>query len=265
MQNPYQTLGVNRDASADEIKRAYRRLASKHHPDRGGDTKVFQEIQTAYDTLSDPSRRDAYDNPGFGGFNQNFGFRPDAPFDFQTIFDIFGTRFQHPGQAQQQRRQQARMSLWITLRDVAAGGKRTISVGTQQGTHAVEIEVPTGIDDGDTVQYPGVGPGGLDLVITYRVHPDAKFSRQALNLYLEQTVDIWQLITGGNTIIKDILGNALDLNIAPRTQPGTTVRLRGRGLKSHDGRQGDLMVKFQARIPDHIDPELLQAIEKTRQ
>jgi DnaJ-class molecular chaperone len=260
MQNPYQTLGVNRDAATDEIKRAYRKLASQHHPDKGGDKTRFQEIQAAYDVLSDANKRAAYDNPGFGG-----GFRSDAPFDFQSIFDIFGARFQHTGQ-QQQRRQQARMSLWITLRDVAEGGMRTISVGTQAGTQAVEIEIPPGINDGDSVQYPGAGPiAGMDLVITYRIHPDAKFVRQGLNLYLEHTVDIWNLITGGNTIVRDILGNNLDLTIPPRTQPGTTVRLRGRGLKGRNKDFGDLMIKLQARIPDHIDPELLTLIEKNRQ
>jgi curved DNA-binding protein len=259
MQNPYQTLGVNRDATADDIKQAYRKLASKHHPDRGGDTRAFQEIQIAYDTLSDPQRRAAYDNPGFGG-----GFRADAPFDFQTIFDIFGTRFQHPGQAQQQR-QQARMSLWITLRDVATGGKRTISVGTQQGTHAVEIEVPLGINNGDTVQYSGLGPGGMDLVITYRIHPDARFDRHDLNLHTEHVTDVWTLITGGSATVKDLIGNNLEITVPSRTQPGTTVRLRGRGLKGRSGNTGDLLVRLQARIPDQIDPELIALIKKNRQ
>lgn len=259
MQNPYQTLGVDRNATADEIKRAYRKLASQHHPDRGGDTKKFQDIQSAYDTLSDANKRAAYDNPGFGG-----GFRADAPFDFQTIFDIFGTRFQHPGQ-QQQRRQQARMSLWITLRDVAAGGRRTISVGTQQGTQAVEIEIPLGIDNGDTVQYPGIGPGGLDLVVTYRIHPDARFQREGLNLFVEQTLDVWTLIVGGKTFLKDLEGNTLEIFVPARTQPGTMIRLRGRGLSGRNKEQGDLLVRVQARIPEHIDPELLALIEKTSQ
>ena len=260
MQNPYQTLGVDRNASPDEIKRAYRRLASQHHPDKGGDKTRFQEIQQAYDTLSDANKRAAYDNPGIGG-----GFRADAPFDFQTIFDIFGTRFQHPGQQQQQRRQQARMSLWITMRDVAQGGNRTISVGTQAGTHAMEIEIPPGINDGDTVQYPGIGPGVMDLVITYRIHPDARFGRQQLNLLVEHQVDIWTLITGGASDIKDILGNTLEMTIPARTQPGTTVRLRGRGLTDRHKNSGDLLVRLQARIPDQIDPELLNLIQKTQE
>jgi curved DNA-binding protein len=258
MQNPYQTLGVNRDATSDDIKRAYRKLASKHHPDRGGDTKVFQEIQTAYDTLSDPQRRAAYDNPGFGG-----GFRADAPFDFQTIFDIFGTRFQQPHQ--QHRRQQARMSLWISLKDSAQGGKRTISVGTHAGTQAVEIEIPLGIDNGDTVQYPGIGPGGIDLVVTYRIHPDARFERQGLNLFAEHEVDIWTLIVGGKIVIKDIEGNTLEITVPPRTQPGGLIRLRGRGLPNRNKEQGDLLVRLQGKIPEHIDPEILAMIEKTCQ
>ena len=255
MQNPYQTLGVNHDATAEDIKRAYRRLASKHHPDRGGDTKAFQEIQTAYDTLSDPGRRASYDNPGFGG-----SFRSDAPFDFQTIFDIFGTRFQHP---HQQRVQQARMSLWITLRDVALGGKRTISVGTQAGTAAVEIEIPPGINNGDTVQYPRLGPNNMDLLVTYRIHPDPKFDRQGLNLFMEHQVDVWNMIVGGTAVVKDLQANTLEIAIAPGTQPGTTVRLRGRGLPGQGGTSGDLLVRLQAHIPQSIDPELLDLIKKT--
>ena len=261
MQNPYQTLGVNRDATPDEIKRAYRKLASQHHPDKGGDKTRFQEIQIAYDALTDPNKRAAYDNPGMGGF----GFRADAPFDFQTIFDIFGTRFQQPGQ-QQHRRQQARMSLWITLSDVAAGGRRAISVGTQQGTHAVEIEIPLGINDGDSVQYPGAGPmSNMDLIITYRIHPDAKFSRTGLHLQTDHVVDIWDLITGGSARVRDILNNELEVTIPARTQPDTVVRLRGRGLTDRHGAQGDLLVRLQARIPTDINSELLELIKKSRQ
>lgn len=261
MNNPYQTLGVNRDATADEIKRAYRKLASQHHPDKGGDKNKFQEIEAAYRTLSDPNARAQYDNPspfGPGGFN----FRHNGGgFDFDSIFSVFGTRFQHP---HQQRAQQARMSLWITLQDVAEGGKKTISVGTQQGQMTVEIEIPMGINDGDTVQYPNTGPLGMDLLITFRIHPTPKWIRQGPNLTLDQDVSVWDLILGTELTVKDILGNTLSLTIPPRTQPGTVFRLKGRGLRQRSGPAGDLFVRAQAIIPNHIPESIIDAINTDR-
>ena len=257
MKNHYQTLGVDRNANADEIKRAYRKLAGQHHPDKGGDTKTFQEIQTAYDVLGNPQKRAEYDNPHAGGIHFGGGFG-GQPFNFDTIFDIFGTRFQHAGF---QQRQQARMSLWITLADVASGGRRTISVGTHQGTQTVEIEIPLGINDGDTVQYPGVGPGGVDLIIQYRIHVSPGWERQDLNLISEQPISIWDCILGAEIPVRDILGNQLSLAVPPRTQPGTVMRLRGRGLKNRNGGAGDLLVKLQATIPDQIDPEIIDLLQ----
>ena len=262
MKSPYQILGVNRDASADEIKRAYRKLASQHHPDKGGDTALFQEIQTAYDTLSDPQRRQQYDNPQHSQF-QGFGpagFGPGG-FDFQTVFDIFGTRFQH---GSQQRPQQARMTLWIPLTDVATGGTRPVSVGSSHGNNLIEIEIPLGINDGDTVQYPRLAPGGSDLIVTFRVHPDARYRRQGQNLHLEHPVSMWDLILGGTITVRDILNNELRLVVPPRTQPGTALRCRGRGLPTRGGHSGDMMVHLQARLPENIPDSVLEAIEKHR-
>jgi curved DNA-binding protein len=259
MQNYYQTLGVNKNANADEIKRSYRRLASQHHPDKGGDVSKFQEIEQAYRTLSDPQARAQYDNPGLGG--QRFGHSGNQGFDFQSIFDVFGARFQHP---HQQRTQQARMSLWITLVDVAQAGKKTISVGTQQGTMTVEIEIPRGIDDGDTVQYPNLGPGGIDLVITFRIHPNPQWTRQGLHLTTDYAMSIWDLILGTEIQVRDILGHTLSLTIPPGTQPGTTFRLRSRGIAPRSGSPGDLFVRVQATIPKDIPESVLDAIRQTR-
>lgn len=259
--NYYQTLGVDRGANADEIKRAYRRLASQHHPDKGGDKLRFQEIQKAYETLSDAQKRAQYDNPMSrqGGFNFN---NQSQQFDFESIFDIFGARFQHPGQ--QRQKQRAMMSLWITLRDAVVGGQRTVSIGTQQGTQAVEINIPVGINEGDSVQYPGIGPGGIDLIITYRIHPDPKWARQGLTLHTEHTVSVWDLILGCDTPIKDINGNSLSLTVPAGTQPGTILRLRGRGIIPKQGQPGDLLVLIQAQIPDNIPEELLTQIKQIR-
>jgi DnaJ-class molecular chaperone len=262
MQNPYQTLGVDRNASADEIKRAYRRLASQHHPDKGGDKTRFQEIQAAYDTLSDPNKRAMNDNPnpfGQSGFNFNFG--QNQGFDFQSIFDVFGARFQHPHQRMVQ---QARMTLWVTLKDVAQTNRRPVTVGTQQGTQVIEIEIPAGIEDGDTVQYPGLLAGPMDLLVTFRIHSDPKWQRQGCNLTVEHAMSVWDLILGKNTVIQDLLGNQLSLTVPPKTQPGTVFRLRGRGITKRNGVPGDLFVRVQAFIPNNIPESVLEAISQTR-
>jgi curved DNA-binding protein len=265
MKSYYDVLGIDRQATPDAIKRAYRQKASLYHPDKEGGSKTkFQEVEEAYRTLSDPSKRQQYDNPspfgpggpGFSGFG-----RHDTPFDIDAIFSMFGARF-HGGGPQMQRR--AQMSLWITLQDVAQGGPRTVTVGTQHGTQAVEIEIPRGINDGDSVQYGSIGPGGADLIVTYRVHPSPKYQRQGQNLITEFAVNIWDLILGADVPIADILGNQLQLKIEPGTQPGTMLRLRGRGLPHRSEPTGDLIVRVQATIPDTIDPELRALIEQKR-
>jgi DnaJ-class molecular chaperone len=256
MKNYYDILGVKTSATQDEIKRAYRKLASQHHPDKGGDVSKFQEIEEAYRTLSDAEKRAQYDNPqpNFGQFGSGGG---NHGFDFESIFDIFGARF---GQGQQRRPQSARMSLWIQLRDVAQGGRRTISVGTPTGTQAVDIEIPLGIDDGDSVQYPGLAPGGLDLIVAFRIHPDPRWFRNGLNLIAEHIAGIWDLILGTDARIRDILGTEILFTIPPNCQPGTTLRLKARGLRHRSGQQGDILIKIQARLPEEIDPELLDHI-----
>jgi curved DNA-binding protein len=260
MTDYYQILGVPKTATADEIKRAYRRLASQHHPDKGGDTARFQEIEQAYRTLSDDQKRAEYDNPNpfvnrqaSGGWQQT-----GATFDFNDIFQMFGARFNQP-------RGHARMNLWITLQDVALPGKRLVSVGTAAGTQAIEIEIPVGITDGDNVQYPGLAPGGQDLVVTFRIRPDPNWQRQESNLnnlVTNLSVSVWQLIVGGDVPVQDIRGNQLMLTVPPHTQPGALLRIRGRGLMDRSGQTGDMLVRTVARLPEKVSPELMAAIQK---
>jgi molecular chaperone DnaJ len=260
MTDYYQTLGVDRNATPDQIKRAYRKLASQHHPDKGGDKARFQEIQAAYDTLGNEQKRAEYNNPRPQGFGFPGG-QPGPGFDFQTIFDVFGTRFQHP----HQRTHRAQMTLWITLQDVASGNRKTVSVGTPRGTQVIEIDIPININDGDNIQYSGIGPEGMDLIIVFRIHPNPKWSRQGANLTVDYELSIWDLILGGETIVHDILGNELVLTIPPRTQPKTTFRVKGRGLGQKGNSPGDMFVRVQATIPDHIPEDLMAAIAQTRQ
>ena len=263
MTDHYATLGVAKNATQDEIKKAFRRLASQHHPDKGGDTAKFQQIQAAYDTLGDPDKRAAYDNPARPFNFQDFG----QGAQFNTVHDIFAQMFggqfggfpgQHP------RRNHVRMSLWITLLDVARGGRRQVALGTATGTNTVEIEIPVGIEDGDNVQYSGIAPGGQDLVIQYRVHPDPAWRRDGLNLYTEQRINIWDMLLGADFTVRNLEGAELTVKIPPRTPPNTTLRLRQQGLRNQSGQRGDILVKIQPEFPATIAPEILDAIRQHR-
>ena len=262
MKDYYNILGINRTADADEIKRAYRKLASLHHPDKGGDTARFQEIQEAYATLSDPAKRQQYDNPSTQ-FNFNNGFGPQ--FNFDEIFNIFGADLRG------QRRSAPRMNLWISLADVMTGGPRTLSLQTNNSIANVEISIPKGINDGDTVRYPGIAPGGQDLIINYRIKPDPNWRHEGLNIITESTVDIWDLVIGSELTVVDILGNQLSLRIPPETQPGAMLRVRGRGLPARSmpgdrpaGLSGDLLIRLHARINGPVHQDIIDAIRKTR-
>ena len=256
MSDHYATLGVSKTATPDEIKRAFRKLASQHHPDKGGDTAKFQSIQAAYDTLGDAVKRAEYDNPR----PQFSGFPGGAQFNMN---DIFGQMFGGQSPFGPQRRQQShtRMTLWIRLSDVAQGGTRPVAVGTPQGQSTIEVEIPLGINDGDNVQYQGLAPGGGDLVIQFRVQPHADFQRQGLSLVTTHKVSIWTLILGGDTEVQTVEGNRLVVKVVPHTQPGTTLRLKSQGLRDQSGQKGDLMVHIQTEIPTTIAPEIITAIQ----
>lgn len=260
MKDHYSTLGVARNASQDEIKRAYRRLASQHHPDKGGDKSQFQEVQAAYDVLGNNQKRAEYDNPrpqfgNFGGFGDGV---------HVNINDIFGQMFGGAAFGQHPRRNHLRMSLWLRLQDVAQGGRKTIAVNTTQGSQTVEIDIPLGLNDGDNVQYPGLAPGGQDLVISFRIHPDSIWHRQALNLTRDHRVVVWDLIMGGDIVVQNIYGEKLTVRVPAGCQPGTQLRLREQGLQDQKGKKGDMMVRLLAEIPANISADLVEAIQKYR-
>lgn len=267
MLDHYTILGVPRDASADDIKRAYRKLASQHHPDKGGDTAKFQQIQAAYETLGDPARRQQYDRPQTRHFQfESNGGDGAVHIDINNIFgSMFGGGNPFFGQGfarQQQQRNHVRMNLWISLADCARGGRRQVALGTAQGSQAIEIDIPLAVNDGDNVLYQGVAPGGQDLVVQFRIQPDSQWRREGLNIYTEVPVSIWTLIMGGAIQVTNLVGETLQVSVPPRCQPGTMLRLRQKGLATRDHQAGDLMVRVQAQIPQQIEPDILAAISQ---
>lgn len=261
MKDYYQILGIEKSASAEDIKRAYRRLASQHHPDRGGDTAQFQEIQEAYSVLSDEQKRAEYDNPRQ---RVHVNMSPGG-FDFDSIFQMFGAQFRP------QQQTSTRLNLWIGLEDVARGGNRPVSLHVGTTVSTVEITIPTGIDDGDTIRYAGLAPGGVDLVVTFRITPSPRWHREGRNITTDIDLPIWDLLLGTQASLQDLTGSTLILTVPPRTNPGTMLRLRGRGLPASSlpgrqgGRPGDLFVRVQACWPDTVSESLLSAIRAEHQ
>lgn len=253
MNNPYSILGVAKGATADTIKRAYKEKAKEHHPDRGGDANKFAEISNAYDILKDPNKRAYFDQTGSTDQRQQ-GFNQQQGFHFN---DIFSQMFR-----QQQRQAEARINMSISLRDSLAGGKRIIGVQTPQGSTDVEIDIPRGIVHGESVRYAKAAPGGMDLVVNFRIKGDAKWQRNGLDMHTEASVDFWKLIIGGDIIVTDVLGKKYDVRIPPRTNPGSTIRLGSAGVFRDRHNPGDIFVKIKATMPKNIPEEIINTIKK---
>lgn len=260
MKDYYQILGVTRSATADEIKGAYRRLASQHHPDKGGDKERFQEIQKAYAVLGDPAQRQQYDNPRSQFGSMNFG---PAGFDLDQLFAMFGN-------GQRAATRTPRLDLWVSLRDVAEGGGRAVALQVNNAVENIQIDIPQGLADGDTIRYPGLAPGGHDLIITFRIRPEPGWTREGVDLTTDLDVSIMDLLLGGEVTVIDIRGRALRLTVPAGTQPGSLLRMRGQGLPASTlpgragSRSGDMLVRLRARLPASPSAEFLDAVRRER-
>lgn len=262
MKDYYRILGVTKQATANEIKQSYRRLASQYHPDKGGDTARFQEIQEAYAVLGDEQKRREYDNPR-PQTHFNFGAGMPGGMNLDDIFNMFGA-------GMRQSQMNPRIQLWITLEDVARGGPRPISLQIGDQAATISIDIPPGISDGDTIRYPRLSPNGQDLIVVYRIKPDGRWQREGRDVTTEKQVSILDLILGTEIPIDDLAGATLMLKIPPGTQPGSLLRMRGRGLPASTlpgragGQAGDLLVRVQGYIPTELSNDLVDAIRRAR-
>ena len=247
MKDYYQILGVDRKASDADIKKAYRKLASQHHPDRGGDANTFKQVQEAYDILSDKSKRAEFDSPQ--GFFTQRG-------NFDDIINRYFT--QHPHARNHMRN--TRIMLSISLLDVALGGKRIISLPNTN--IPVEIDVPQGVHHGEVIRYPNLAQGQSDLVVEYNVLTHPHWHRDGLDLTCDIELNFWQIIAGTTKIIKDIYGNDISVKIPARSKPGSLLRLKGKGLARPKHNTGDVFVKIKAVLPNVIPDEIVEILTK---
>lgn len=288
----YQILGVSENASDQDIKKAYRELAKKYHPDKHkGDAQAeerFKEISEAYGVLNNPQKRAQYDQMrkygAFGGDfsssggyqNINFddlgsmfsgGFRGKRSAGFGGFGDLFSDLFGGGRESDFSPRQQKGGDLSAELTvpfDVAiSGGKQTIRVNSKR----LSVNIPEGVEDGKRIRLKGQGQPGLgggpagDLIVTIHVAPHPNFRRKGADLYSTLSINMVQAALGDKVRVSTYNKGAVDVKIPPGTQPGKTLKLTGLGIQAN-GKQGDHYVEIHLTIPQSLSPKAKDYLKK---
>ena len=278
----YKTLGVTRQASDEELKRAYRRLARRFHPDvNPGDPQAdarFKEINEAYQVLSDPDKRKRYDRFGSnwrqtGSFEEAFR-RAGAPTGagpggfggagfsdfFESLFGSMGFGGQRPGPPPSA---DVEDRVDITLREVAEGGRRSLMLRTPQADgqvrqERIDVAIPKGVRDGQRLRVTGKGsirPDGTrgDLYLRVSVTPDSRFERHEADLHTTATIGLSEAMLGANVNVSTLGGSTLTVRVPPETRDGARLRLRGQGLpKAGSNQRGDILVRIRVQFPQDL-------------
>jgi DnaJ-class molecular chaperone len=286
--DPYKILGVSRSAAQDEIKRAYRRLAKEHHPDRNpgdkGAEQRFKEVQAAYEVLGDPQRRAQYDRFGAGGPKPEFHTwstgrgSPFAETDFDfsslgdltSIFEQFfsggaGARTRRRRAASRPRRRGADIehTVELSFEEAAGGTVREVMLTARGGREArperIQFRVPGGVSDGQRIRVKGKGqdgPGGRgDLMILCRIRPHAYFRRDGLNVLLDLPLTIREAALGAKVDIPTLDG-VTRVTVPAGTSGGTKLRLREKGIRDQRAEKvGDMLVVVRIQLPKSVSPK----------
>ncbi len=278
----YKILGVDKNASKDEIKKAFRKLAHQYHPDKStGDEAKFKEANEAYTVLSDDKKRAQYDQFGSGAFNGGFGGGSggfsgfegfQGGFDFSgfqngdiDLNDILGSIFGNRGRARTRKGQDIQMDIEINFKDSILGFQKDISINRRKGgIEKFKVTVPPGIDNGEMIRVRGKGepiddgiPG--DLFLRIYVKPHKFLHKDGINLYTEQKIKLTEAIEG-TTLELDVLDEKLKVKIPAGINHGEILRVREKGVPTTHG-SGSLLIKVLIQIPDRLSKKAKEAIE----
>ena len=275
MTDPYQTLGVAKDASADDIRRAYRALAKKHHPDLNPGSKSaearFKEISGANDLLSDPDKRARFDRGEIDAAGdpkpERASYRSYADAGAGARYggaeaggmgDIFADLFAQANErnARPMRGRDAAYALAVDFKDAITGAQQRI---TLPDGRSLEVRVPPGMEDGQTLRLRGQGGEGAnggpagDALIEVRVHPHPVFRREGDDIHLDLPVTLKEAVLGGRVTVPTVTGSVA-MAVPRRSDTGAVLRLRGRGVPAHGNRPaGDQLVRLKVVLPDADD------------
>jgi len=286
----YKILGIDKNASQEDIKKAFKKLARKHHPDLNPNDpnaqQRFQEINEANEVLSDPEKRKKYDQYGEhwkhanemeaqqrrgnsqSGFGKETHWSSDG--DFSDFFEeLFGSRGTNRNKQHMTfRGQDYNAELHLSLRDAAETRKQVLNVNGKN----IRITVPAGVADSQVIKLKGQGGPGMnggpagDLYITFVVAEDPVFKRRGDDLYVTTPLNLYTAILGGEQLVNTLNGQ-VKLNVPPGTQNNAKVRLKGKGFPKYkqEGQYGDLIVTYSVEIPTHLtdkQKELFKEIQR---
>lgn len=268
MTDYYNILGIAKTASQEEIKRAYRKLASQHHPDKGGDTAKFQQIEEAYRILSDPQKRQEYDNP----MPQN-PFNGGVPPGFEDIFGSFGFGdiFNQRRRPQHAKNRNLNLETQITLQEAFEGKNLIANVRLPSGRdQTIDVKIPAGIKDGTTLRLAGMGDDSVsniprgDIYLSVRIMPHSIFTREQDDLIMEIKINCFEAMLGKSMQFETLDGKILETNIPAGIQPGQMLNIYGHGMPSmNDPRmKGRLLIKVGVTIPKLLTEDEKMLLKK---
>jgi len=261
MKDPYQILGISKDASDAEIKKAYRKLAKEYHPDRGGDESRFKDIAEAYDVLTDPKKKAKLNSNPFGNFDESF-FEDFIRNGGPGFSGMFNQRYGFSGKGGDVTAQ-----VYITLEEAYLGGRREIRVGQK----VISVDIKPGTKPGQKMRLKGLGQRGLteeqngDLILEVLVQDDPNFYLDQKGLHTIKRVNLYEALLGGKGEVQ-VFDKTISYTIPKCVRNGTMLRIKGKGFPNYHNPSicGDFFVNILVDLPTQLTEEQEELVKKMK-